>query len=152
MNQYKKNSGSGLNTFLEASGVLATGTKEEIQRQKRMYWNNYKREYNKQKRKEHKVFEIFFDKKEFEIVRRSAQKRQTSVTNYIKLKALADHGGLVPPSVIGELREVLYLNYTAIENATEENQLSEKLGTQILQRLISIEKIVFNALGKRRPK
>lgn len=151
MKKQRVHTTSGLYSFLEASGVLENGTSEDIQSQKKLYWNKVKREHKKQKRKEHKSFEILLSQKEFDFVTKAAQGQNTSVTNFIKMSALrSDDAGLITPSIIGEFREALYLNYTAIEHCVEEKVFTETLGNDVLQKLSYIENQIAGLLGKRR--
>ncbi len=146
----KIKSRSVLYAFLDSQGVLETGTNKDIKNAKEQYWRDYRNQCKKIKRQENKSFEIFFNIKEAGIIKREAEKNNTSVTDYIKQSALTNNKGVVDRVQIGKLRQVLFSNYNAISNLYEQNKIPEQLGNQLLEQMLKMEKEVLAFIHSKR--
>lgn len=67
-------SNNGIYGFLEASGVLETGTAEEISALRKRYWKEYKRLWRNNKRKNEKELTISFNSEELLVLTKAAKK------------------------------------------------------------------------------
>jgi hypothetical protein len=138
----KKN--TGVYAFLDTSRLLENGTGEEIEKTKKEYWKEYRREYNKIKRKENKSFQILFNFKEAKIIARQAGRYQKSEPNYIKQAALADKQNIVDWVAAGEIRELVILHHTTLLNLTDQNELSGAVGNRLIDQASQIEKRILD--------
>jgi uncharacterized protein (DUF1778 family) len=104
---------SGLYEYLEASGVLAEGTADEIRMAKEEYWKGVRKEWRHQQRKDCKSYTIFFTRQEVTAVAKAAEARNTSITRFIKAAALKTATGNlgIDQRIIGQVREVLFETY-----------------------------------------
>lgn len=132
--------------YLESTGVLATGTKEDILKAKKQYWISVRKEWQKQKRKECKSYTILFTPLEHKALINALKGPRKSVTAFIKQSALqiakSSHG--VDKMTIGQVREAFFEAHNSIEGMdieTKEEQL-----TGVLQRFINLEKKILNFL------
>lgn len=122
--------GNKLYDYLEATGVLATGTKEDILKAKKQYWISVRKEWQKQKRKECKSYTVFFTPTEYKAVLKALKDTKRSVTTFIKQSALqiAKSSSGVDKITVGKVREVFFEAYDLIEAMdirTKEEQLEQ---------------------------
>ncbi len=116
--------------FLEETGVLQSGDAAQIEAAKALYYRNYKRQWRKAKRHAEKVFEITLDANEYSIIETAAKKHNMSKTAFIKAAALAysRQQYIVPRlEVLYELKELLALNYDALQQMQEEGKANGAL-------------------------
>lgn len=132
--------------YLESTGVLATGTKEDILKAKKQYWILVRKEWQKQKRKECKSYTILLMPSEHKALVNALKDSRRGVTAFIKQSALQvarDSPG-VDKMTIGQVRGAFFETYNLIEGmdtATKEEQHIE-----VLQRLINLEQKILNLL------
>lgn len=110
---------SPLYEYLDTTGVLSTGTSEDIETAKKKYWAQYRKVWKKQKRKEQKSFEVFFSMKETKLLAGYAIHERLSITGYIKKAALESNSKSVSPVIAGEIRQSLMQLYYAIVSMNE---------------------------------
>lgn len=129
--------------------ILATGTEEDIARARKNYWNSYKAAWRKKRRKEQKEFTVSFTQKELHILKPAAKKHKRSNTKFIKEAALAYCQSLyLPPDsmAINHIRELLALNYNALQQLAEENILIGGIGNELMQKIAVLESQVVTSL------
>ncbi len=104
---------NGLYEYLEATGVLAEGTADEIRIAKEEYWKGIRKEWRRQQRKECKGYTIFFTRQEITLVAKAAEARNTSITRFIKTAAFktATDDESIDQRIIGQVREALFETY-----------------------------------------
>ncbi len=138
---------SSVYSFLDKSGILENGTGEAIQQAKKQYWKEYRRKYNKVKRRENKPFQICFDFKEAAIIIEKANKYHSSPTNYIKQSALANGRNIPDPVAAGEIRELVILHHNALRTLEDENQLQKPIADRLLSQASQIETRVLDFIS-----
>ncbi len=126
-------------------GVLPSDNKEQIEIAKRKYWNNYKREWKKTRRSENKTFEIMLDEKELKAVQEKAQSLQISITSFIKQSAIVNNG-MVTNVQVGEVREILIMQYQYFETLLEEKNILKDIKEEILLQASITEKNILAIL------
>ena len=144
-----KNS-TGLYSFLDAFGILEHGTGKEIEQAKQQYWKDYRRKYNKIKRRENKSFQILFNFNEAKIIAREAEKHHCSPPNYIKQSALSNKQNIIDKVAIAEIRELVIVHHTTLINLTEENKLSHPINNRLLNQASQIEEKVLAFLSSKK--
>lgn len=132
--------------YLDAIGVLETGTEEDIEVARKKYWTEYKRQWKKEMKKSRKSFEIFLTLKEANIITQEAKKNHTSTTNYIKQSALTNRGGIVDHVVIGEFRELLFLHHSALETLIENNMNAPEIDFTTFEEILNMEEQILEFL------
>lgn len=137
--------GSGLYAYLAASGVLEKGTAEEIAEAKREYWRMQKREWKKAKRREHKLYEVFFSPAECKVLAAKATPYGYSITRWIKLAALSGSDSITP-EMVGMVRQLLMQAYSDIEMICEEGNVATPLTEQLLAHLARTEQRILSVL------
>jgi hypothetical protein len=138
--------GSKLYSYLEATGVLSSGNREDIARAKKQYWILVRKEWQKQKRKECKSYTVFFTPSEHKALTYALKGSRRSVTAFIKQSALqvARNSSGVDKMTVGQVREAFFETYNsikALDTATKEKHLSEAL-----ERFINLEQKILNLL------
>jgi hypothetical protein len=128
------NSGDSIYAFLEASGILKRGTKEEIAHAKKQYWNKKKREWKKRKLENHKLFEIYLDIHQLKLIQRNAGECDMSVTKYIKHMALQLRPA-ISDEVFGQIRQSLMQTQYAIEALLEENNIPSEISDKAIRHM-----------------
>ncbi len=146
MNSRKRKNICGVTDFLQKSGLLENGTKEEITKAKKMYWVAKRKEWQIQKRKECKSYTVFFAPSEYKDLISTLKGPKMSVTAFIKQSALqiARNSRGVDKITAGQIREAFFETYNLIEAigvTTKEEQLIE-----VLARFVNMEQKVLNLL------
>jgi hypothetical protein len=129
--------------------ILEHGTEEQITLARKKYWNDYKAAWRKNRRKEQKEFTISFTPKELQLLKQSITKHTRSYTRFIKEAALAycqQQFLVTDPMAISQIKELLALNYNALQQQTEENILSTETGTELMQKMGALETQVLTTL------
>lgn len=145
----KANTGSGVYQYLEASGVLDTGSGDDIAKMRKKYWREYKRLWKQERRMKQTEFKIYFTSKELLAIAAGAKKHTTSRTNYIKQAALAYTAKqyLVPDIVaVTHIRRLLELNLVAIDELISQSHLASNTSSIVMQKMASLEQKVLDAL------
>lgn len=144
----KINKSNGLYAFLDKQGVLDSGNENLIQATKRKYWLEYKKNWNRIKLQEYKRLTIHYNQKELKVIKKAAEKYNTSITNFIKQSSLANKPNLVDPVAVGEIRELLALHFFFLQSFVEEDRLTSEQADQMLNKITNLEKEVLGALRK----
>jgi len=142
----EKNKHNKLIKYLSDTGILETGTKDEINQAKKVYWSKYKKDWNKRKRGECKSFEILLNPAESNRIKKKAKEHHTSPTNYIKICALAKEH-VVDPVTMGEIRELLVLYGSKLEDLVNEQLLPAQVGDELGTEFLLIEKRVLEFIS-----
>ena len=143
----KKDKSSGVYKYLELSGVLDTGTSEDIERKRVEYWNIIKRKYKQEKRKTETEFKIYFTDTELQSINRASKFHRMSRTKYIKQATLAyaNQKFLVPDqAAVNHITQLLSLNYSILQELTE--KVPFNLANELLRQMAGMEYQVLNAL------
>jgi hypothetical protein len=109
----------------------------------------YKADWRRNSRKEKKEFAVSFSPAEVKALSEAARRHRRSRTRYIHDACIAysDKRYLVPDILaVSQIRELLALNYTAIQNLFDENLLPYQTGIALLQRMEELERIVLASL------
>lgn len=145
----KLNSKSSIYSFLKSSGVLESGTPEEIQNGRKAYWREYKRSWRKQKRKAEKEFTIYFSTDELQEIIKEAKRHKLSRSRFIKQACFAyiDKTFLVPDiSEVRKISQLLSMTYISIQEYLESNGNEIKNGKEILDRIYRLEREILPTL------
>jgi len=86
MNNRNKNY-TGLSAFVES--CLQSGSEASIEQAKKEYRRQYKANWKKERRRQQKSIELFFNKEEWATILQSAGKHNRSYTRFVKDAALA---------------------------------------------------------------
>lgn len=139
--------GSGIYTFLEASGLLKTGSNADIEQAKKQYWATVRKEYKKTKRQRCKGYTVFLNYHELKIISKTAQKQRiNSITTFIKQASIAycNNQFVIDKVAIGEIRQALSLHYMAIQTLRDENIVPHQVADKLLKQIIFIETKTMN--------
>jgi hypothetical protein len=134
--------------FLDSTGLLARGNREEIEQAKKRYWQQVRKDWKTKKRHEQKSYTIFFTNQEQKKIVTKAKQLKESINGYIKSSALKslNESDIIGKKLIGEIRSILISNYFAIEGICDEDKISKVVTTNILQQIESAEKKILNVL------
>ncbi len=133
------------NTLAE---YLATSGLPEADARK-IYWKNYKANWRRKRRKEQKEFTVSFDSKEFRIIAEGAKCHHRSITRFIKEASLAycNQQFLLPdPDAVNQIRQILMLTYSRVQEMTEDNNLPDKTGIALMEKINHLETYVLGKL------
>ena len=134
--------------------ILETGSEDEIATARQQYWRQYKASWRKAKRKKDKEFTISFNDTELKTISKFANRHNRSCTRFIKESALAycDKEFLVPDTTtLNSIRELLALNYNALQQLSDDDLLPEKKANVCLERIADLEKNVLKILLNPKP-
>lgn len=138
---------SSLYQYLEP--FLETGSAEDIAQARRQYWRVYKAKWRKEKRLKEKEFTISFTDKELKIITQNAIKHHRSCSKFIKESSLAycTKQFLFPEiTALNHVRELLALNYNAIQQLSEGSNLPTLQADECMIRMTDLEKKVLAIL------
>lgn len=138
--------GSPFWKYLEASGVLETGTDEQIKAAKRQYRKNYMYAYRKNERKEKREYIISLSRKnrEFHTVAQAAHKHSMPVTAFLRNATLAyiNKTYIVPDKFqVARLEQLLAQCLNEVQRIAP---YKEKYSTERQQKYEAIEKRIIN--------
>lgn len=139
----------GIYTFLEASGVLQTNDDALIKQAKRTYWTEYKRKWRLSKRRSGKEFTIFLDGDDLQLIASATKSHVRKLPDFFKAAVLAyiTRQYIVPDRMtVNHIRELLSLNYTALQAIADGNKIHWNLSRQLLKQLEALEKQVLEYL------
>lgn len=132
---------TGLYAFLEAQGI-ETATPEQLTELRKKYWQDVKRKWKAEKRKENYTVTLYFNQRELAVLNSNAEKLSISRPKYIKKLALRDFS--IPDS--GQLRSILYGNYEALMALCRREYITPDIGAQLLSRMAALEQAVISQL------
>lgn len=142
--------GNRINHTNKLREYLGTSTLPEAEARK-LYWNNYKAQWRKNRRRKLKEFAISYTQKELQNITNAAKGHKRSTTSFIKEASLAycTQQFLVPdPQTINQIKELLSLTYTRIQHLTEDEKLSTDIGDKLLDLITQLEVTVLDLLTK----
>lgn len=122
--------------------AVSEGTDYSTEQLKKEYWAKYKAAWRKKRREEQKEITLSFTKVELSVISRESARHNRSRTRYIKEAALAysTNKYLVPDAVsVRQIKELLSLNYSAIQALMDEERIEMKTGETILSRIMTLE-------------
>lgn len=128
---------------------LETGSAEDIAQARIQYWREYKSKWRKEKRQKEKEFTISFTDKELKIINHNASKHHRSCTKFIKESALAycTKQFLFPDTTtLNYIRELLALNYNAVQQLSEDDNLPTLQAEEWMMKIADLEKKVLTLL------
>ena len=139
---------SGLYGFLESVGALDTSDADLIQAAKNRYWAEYKRNWKQAKRHESKTISILYSPKEAKRIATAAERTHSNPTAFVKEAALAASEGrqMANAAMVGEIRQLLALEYSLLQEAAEEGKVPEETGNSLLERMASLERQVLELI------
>ncbi|MBL7821296.1 MAG: hypothetical protein JNL65_11835 [Saprospiraceae bacterium] len=144
------NSKSSIYSFLKSSGVLESGTPEEIKNARHQYWKQYKRKWRIQKRKSNSEFTIYFNEEELEEISMEAKRHKLSRTKFIKQTCFAylNKTFIVPDSKeVKIIAQQLSMTYNSIQELIEDNAIEFKSGKSILEAIYKMEREILPVLN-----
>ena len=135
----KRKQNCGVYAYLESTGILQNGSENDIAEAKKAYWATVRKEWKKNRRSQCKSVTVFFDTAELKKVLHAA--KHISVTSYVKQAALlvSNKKVSIDKIAVGEIRELIIMLYSAIQDLMEEDKISKDDGTQLLKKLTIIE-------------
>jgi hypothetical protein len=141
------NNNGSIYDYLEP--FLETGNAEDITQARKQYWRDYKSKWRKEKRQKEKEFTISFTDKELKIINQNAHKHNRSCTRFIKEASLSYCAKkfLFPDlTTLNRIRELLALNYNAMQQLSEESNISNLQADECMMRIADLEKKVLTLL------
>jgi hypothetical protein len=145
MRNSKRN--SGIYAYLEASGVLETGTIEDIAAMRKQYYREYKKNWRKEKRIREREFTVSYSDTELKVVEAAATGKHKTVPRFIKEAALAycRKHWLIDATTLFEIRELLLKTYTAIDALTDAKDRQVPVAT-LLEKIEALETGIHSKL------
>lgn len=128
---------------------LENGSEVEIGQARKAYWSKYKANWRKNRRQQQKEFTLSFTPGELQVLRIAKVKHSRSYTRFIKESALAycKKQFLVhDTAAINKIRELLALNYNALQQITEEDVSNNKVGDELIRKMADLEMKVLAIL------
>lgn len=142
---------SGIYSYLEKSGVLETGTPEEIAACRKEYWSMVKREWMRHKRSQETEFKVYFSAAELKVITVGAKRYKLSKTRYIQQAALADakQERLLPNiEILTHVRQLLELLYASIQELSEAGELTPEIEDTLRKTVAHIEHEIHNTINR----
>lgn len=134
---------NSLYEYLDASGVLDTGSDEAIAEARKEYWKKYKATWRKQKRQTEKELTTSWNPDEIKELSKVARQHNMSRVAFIKSATIAySNKAFIMPEKIGVQRivQLLAMNYNLIQELIEERTFPLFSGKSILEKLNTLEK------------
>jgi len=139
----------GIYQFLEASGILESGTDDAIKEARKQYWRTYKSTWRRTKRREEKELTTSWAADEVKTLSEAALIHKISKTQFIKQATLAyiNKAYIVPDrDAVLRIVQLLAMTYNTVEELKDENAISVQTGTAILKKIGDLERDVRVAL------
>ncbi len=133
---------SSVYAFLHESGVLDTGTHEEIQSARKAYWKEYKRKWRNEKRRKEKEITVSLDNLELNSLSLEARRHKITRTQFLKLAAFAyiNRSFIVPDKVeVRQIEQLLSMTYNSIQDLLENDAMSFNVGRDALATIRKLE-------------
>ncbi len=140
---------SSLYAYLDSTKVLETGSEQDIVNARKEYWRQYKAEWRRNQRNATKQYTIALTADEAKQITIAAKKHRRSITTFIKesCQAYLNTTYLVPDVVaLNEIRQLLAINYNALQKLFDENVIPFQIGRTLVQQMAELEKNVFEKL------
>lgn len=145
----KRNTKDGLITYLSNNGILEKGNAVEILQAKKLYWNEYKRKWRLEKRRNEKEFTISLTNDELSMLSKEAKRHKRSITRFIKESSLAyiNKVYLVPDVIeLRQIHQAISMVYNLAENLYYDQKVDSKTGIQLLKGIQSLESTILPLL------
>lgn len=145
----KRNTDESVYKYLETTGVLTTGSSEDIVNAKKAYWKSYKAKWRKQKRIQEKEFTTSWNFDEAAELTTEAQKHHLSRVAFIKKAVFAYlHNSYIVPDVqrVRNISQALNMQHNLILEMIEEETIPFERGNQIAEKLLELEHIIVVSL------
>ena len=148
MNQTKKTKNS-VHKYLEP--LLDAGADESmLHTARKQYVKEYKATWQREYRKANKQFTISFNKKELAIIDKAAIKHHRKSAKFIKDTVLAycENKILIAnPNAYNRIRELLIMNYSLLQELSEENNFKEHEKNKLISAMSQLEIKIYEALS-----
>lgn len=135
--------------------MLECGASEaELIQARKDYYRAYKTAWRKQKRLVEREFCVSLNKDELALVTNASKNYHRSISCFLKESSLSyvSKRFLVPDKVaVNTIRELLVLNYNALQQLFEEDFISYADGTELLKRMAELEHTILVTLTNPRP-
>jgi len=141
---------SNIYSYLKSSGILENGTHEEIQKVRKEYWREYKRQWRKCKRNSVKEITISLEPDEFKEITNESKRHKLSRTEFIKQSCFAylNKSYLVPDvKEVRRISQLLAMTYNTIQEFIEENQIKYESGKSIIESILKLEREILPLLN-----
>ncbi|MEL7534908.1 MAG: hypothetical protein AAFN10_26635 [Bacteroidota bacterium] len=146
---------NGLQEYLEASGVLEHGSKEDIQTAKKAYKKQYQAAYRRARRRSHPETTVTLTQKQWHYLSAEAKRHQLSLPKFMRQAALAylKQTYLVPNGqAVAKIEQLISLARTDIQIiARHQSQLGRediaKAYQSLLERYMKLEMNMIMILG-----
>jgi hypothetical protein len=128
---------------------LENGDMEQIAEARKEYWRKYKATWRRNKRQQEKEFTLSLTPRELQVLRHEKIKHNRSYTQFIKEAALSycKKQFLIPDTIaLNKIKELLALNYNALQQMTEEELPDTKTHDQLIKRMADLEERVLAIL------
>lgn len=129
--------------------MLESGNKEAIAQARKNYWRIYKALWRNQKRKMEKEIAVSWAENDLKTIGIAAKHHKMSLTAYTKAATLAyTHKAYIIPnsSEVRRIAQLLALNYNAVLELAEEDNISLKDVKMILEKITELERTVLVTL------
>jgi hypothetical protein len=140
-----------LHQYLIEKGLLHTNDKVLKVTAIKQYWKAYYRTWQKEKRAAQHSYRIFVSDKEKTIIIQAAKELEQSPTVLIKQAALAYVTRLpieLHTKSYNEIKSMLYQPMNAVNNALDEERITDEYGQLVLQKLDVIHKEILHISQK----
>jgi hypothetical protein len=140
---------SNLYAFLDSTKVLETGSEQAIVEARKAYWKAYKAEWRQKQRKSKKLVVIVLSREEAMHLKENAQTYKRSLPGFIKASCFAYLGKqyLAPdPTALSTIRQLLAMNYNALQKLFDENIIPFEAGRMVLSQIAGLEQKVISEL------
>jgi hypothetical protein len=140
--------GSALYGFLETTGLLEHGTKEDIAAAKKMYWSQVRKAWKQTHRKEYKSYTICFSPKEHSLLASEANTTTSSINKFIKnacMQMMVGSSGM-NKKTIGKVREALMLFHSELQNLDKDLHHSNTHIKLIIEKFATLENSILSLL------
>lgn len=141
----KKKAEHKVYAYLHQSGVLDSGTSEEIETARKEYWKIYKRNWRKNKRKEETEVTASFNDLEFIKIESQANIHNLSNPQFVKKAVLAyiDKKYLVPNELtVRKISQLLSQYLDLITDELEEDNLMQDKSDLLLHKINELEHLI----------
>lgn len=135
---------------MKSSGILENGTHEEIQKIKKEYWRQYKKNWRNNKRKKDKEIAVSFSKEELREITTESKRHRLSRTQFIKQSCFAylNKSFIVPDLMeVRKISQVLSLTYNSIQELIEESKVEQKVGRTLMDSIYNLEREILPVLN-----
>lgn len=141
---------SGIYEFLEKTGVLTNGSKEDIIHAKKQYWALQRKEWKRRRRTEQKSYTVFLKPHELKQITPHIKEGSDGMTGYIKHAVLSYENteATVHAKTMGAVRALFFEYYNQLESLLQTHTADAHLTQQLLTLIEQLQEDVLNVLKK----